>query len=142
MRLAALEATLKLYRDPDRLAERLPALRFFSRSRADIRLQAEALAPVLAKALGPLWRVTAEDCASQIGSGALPQDLLPSAALAATPFAKAGRGRALEGLAERMRGLTIPVIGRISDDRLLLDLRCLEDAAALAGVLAELGDLA
>jgi L-seryl-tRNA(Ser) seleniumtransferase len=145
LRLAALEATLKLYRDPDRLAARLPALRAFTRPQADIRGQADALAPVLARALGPSWRVSIEDCASQIGSGALPQDLLPSAALAASPIpesGKGGKGRALEALARRLRQLEIPVIGRISDDRLLLDLRCLEDVEAFSRMLASLGDAA
>ena len=64
-------------------------------------------------------------CQSQIGSGSLPVDRLPGAALTFTP--RDGRGSQLEALAARWRGLTIPVIGRIYDGRLWLDLRCLED---------------
>jgi L-seryl-tRNA(Ser) seleniumtransferase len=61
----------------------------------------------------------------QIGSGALPVDLLPS-------FALSARGHGLNRLADRLRGLPIPVIGRIEHDALLLDLRTLDDEAAFA----------
>jgi L-seryl-tRNA(Ser) seleniumtransferase len=138
LRLAALEATLKLYRDPDRLAERLPTLRAFTRPQADIRALATSLAPVLRDGLGQGWVVEVMDCASQIGSGALPQDLLPSAALAATPVAKA-KGRALQDLASRLRRAPIPVIGRIAGDRLWLDLRCVDAPEELAAQFAALG---
>src|SRR5690606_8374190 len=52
LRLAALEATLKLYRDPDRLAEKLPTLRLLSRQREDITAQALALSPKVQSAVG------------------------------------------------------------------------------------------
>jgi len=63
----------------------------------------------------------------QIGSGSLPVERLPSAGLAIAPLQRQGIGRALDRLAEALRGLPVPVIGRIADDRLLLDLRCLEN---------------
>lgn len=124
LRLAALEATLRLYRDPDRLAERLPTLRLLTRPRAAILDMAEALVAPLAAWAGAGWQVSAEECESQIGSGALPLETLPSAALAL-------RGPGLEAMAARLRALPIPVIGRIRDGALLLDLRCLEDPAPL-----------
>ncbi|MGR6800594.1 L-seryl-tRNA(Sec) selenium transferase, partial [Aeromonas veronii] len=77
MRLAAIEATLKLYRDPDRLAERLPTLRALARARNDIMTQAERLRPQLARLLGERHQVEVTDCDSQVGSGALPLDTLP-----------------------------------------------------------------
>ncbi|MCV2446006.1 L-seryl-tRNA(Sec) selenium transferase [Paracoccus sp. DMF] len=126
IRIAATEATLRLYRDPDRLAERLPTLRLLSRPLAEIRAQAERLAPMVARALG--CTVTVTPCASQIGSGALPTDTIPSAGLALTPRP--------EALAERLRGLSTPIIGRIHDGALILDLRCLPDDAALTQALA------
>jgi L-seryl-tRNA(Ser) seleniumtransferase len=138
LRLAALEATLKLYRDPDRLPERLPTLRAFTRSRQDLRLLAQRLLPVLQGALGARWSVEIIDCSSQIGSGALPLETMPSAALACRSTGKRS-GRALDDLARRLRGLFLPVIGRISEERLVLDLRCLDDEAGFVAVLAELG---
>ncbi|MTH35412.1 L-seryl-tRNA(Sec) selenium transferase [Paracoccus limosus] len=126
IRIAATEATLRLYRDPDRLAERLPTLRLLSRPQAQIRAQAERLAPRVAQVLG--CAATVIDCASQIGSGALPTDTIPSAGLALTPRP--------EALAERLRGLPTPILGRIHDGALILDLRCLPDDAALIDALA------
>ena len=67
------------------------------------------------------------DCASQIGSGALPLDTLPSAGLAIRPAGRKGGGSRLETLAASFRSLPVPVIGRIHDGALLLDLRCLDD---------------
>lgn len=133
IRLAAIEATLRLYRDPDRLAKRLPTLRMLSRPQAEIAAQAQRLlAPVAA--MLPEYRVRVVDCTSQIGSGALPVEALPSAALAFS----GGGGDAPERLAARLRALPLPVIGRISDGALLLDLRCLADDGALLGAISAL----
>jgi L-seryl-tRNA(Ser) seleniumtransferase len=65
-------------------------------------------------------------CSSQIGSGALPVDTIPSAGLAIT----ADSGSALDGLAATFRALSRPIIGRLQDGALVLDLRCLSDEAA------------
>jgi len=117
-RLAALEAVLRLYLDPDRLALRLPALRLLTRPEAEIRATAERIADG-ARATWPDREVTVMPCRSQIGSGALPVDLLPSAAVTIG-------GKALDGLAGTLRALPRPVIGRIGEGRLWLDCRCLE----------------
>ncbi len=135
LRLAALEATLRLYRDPDRLAERLPTLRLLTRPAAQIRAMAEHLAAPLAAWAGPDWRVEVVACRSQIGSGALPVETLESAGLALHPLDGAS-GRALAGLAARLRALSPPVIGAVRDAALRLDLRCLEDAAPLLAALS------
>ncbi|TCU15394.1 L-seryl-tRNA(Sec) selenium transferase [Rhizobium sullae] len=130
IRLAALEATLKLYRDPERLGERLPVMRLLSRSQPEINAQAERLAPVMQHVLNDAFRVSVIRCESQIGSGALPLTTVPSAGLALTPVE--GSGRMLAGLAAALRRLPIPVIGRIERGSLLLDLRCLEDEESFA----------
>jgi L-seryl-tRNA(Ser) seleniumtransferase len=131
IRLAAIEATLRLYRDPDRLARRLPTLRALSRSFDDVAACARRLMAPVAERLGPAWRLEVAACASQVGSGAVPLDTLPSAALAIRPAGARSPGRALAGLAAALRRLPVPVIGRIADQALVLDLRCLEDEAGL-----------
>lgn len=124
MTLAALEATLRLYQHPEVLTERLPTLRLLTRPAEEIRRLAERLLPDLAAHYAG-FAVSVAACQSQIGSGSLPVDRLPSAALTFTPHD--GRGSRLEALAARWRALPCPVIGRIDDGRLWLDLRCLED---------------
>lgn len=143
MTIAALEATLRLYRDPDRLADRLPTLRLLTRSESAILAQAERLAPAVALAFGPRVQVEVRPCRSQIGSGSLPVDRLPSACLAiGAPEGARRAGRLPERLAEAMRALPTPVIGRIEDGRLCLDLRCLDGDAAEAVFLSQLPLLA
>ncbi|GGC75379.1 L-seryl-tRNA(Sec) selenium transferase [Chelatococcus reniformis] len=137
IRLAALTATLRLYRDPARLAERLPTLRLLARRPDDIEAQARRLEPAVAAACGGAVTVEVRPCSSEIGSGALPLETLPSAALALRPLAGGGGG-ALASLAAALRRLAVPVIGRIGDGALLLDLRCLEDEAGFLGVLGAL----
>nr|WP_250901728.1 MULTISPECIES: L-seryl-tRNA(Sec) selenium transferase [unclassified Dyella] len=137
LRLAAIEATLKLYRDPDRLAERLPTLRFLARAQAAIAAQAHRLQPAVAERLGNHFDVAVGDCLSQVGSGALPLDTLASAALLIRPH---GSQAVLERLSAAMRALPQPVLGRIADGALRLDLRCLADAVE-ADLLASLAQL-
>lgn len=136
--LAALEATLVLYDDPQRAAERIPSLRMLARPADVITALAERLAPAMAKAVGDAFSVNVEPCLSQIGSGALPVDMLPSAALVARPTAAKGKGHALNTLAAALRGLPMPILGRVADDALWLDLRCLQDEAGFASQLEEL----
>jgi L-seryl-tRNA(Ser) seleniumtransferase len=128
MTLAALEATLKLYQAPELLARRLPTLRLLTRSADDIRSLAERVAPSVRAAVGDRAEVAVAACLSQIGSGSLPIDRLPSACLVITPAGKGG-GRALNRIADAFRALPLPVIGRIEDGALRFDLRCLEGEA-------------
>ncbi|MDH3234452.1 MAG: L-seryl-tRNA(Sec) selenium transferase [Alphaproteobacteria bacterium] len=143
--IAALSATLRLYEDPGRLAERLPVLRLLTTPADEIAARAERLRPALDKALGDAAAVETVPCKSQIGSGALPVDLLASTALAIRPAGgdkgkggKKGRGGRTTALAAAFRRLPVPVIGRVSDGALLLDLRCLEDEAGFVDQLAAL----
>ncbi|HEY2538829.1 MAG TPA: L-seryl-tRNA(Sec) selenium transferase [Stellaceae bacterium] len=137
IRLAALEAVLRLYADPDRLAKRLPSLRLLSRPQAEIKALACRLLPAARQAFAGIADIEIVDTRSQIGSGALPVSLLPSAALSLSPIGEMRSGAAVDALARALRRLPIPVIGRIEAGRLVLDLRCLEDEA---GFLAQLGE--
>jgi L-seryl-tRNA(Ser) seleniumtransferase len=140
VRLAALEATLKLYRDPDRLPETLPTLGFFVRPQAEIAAAAKRLMAPLGAAVGAGFKVEVAGCASQIGSGALPLETLPSAALAIRPIGRKGKGAGsrLEALAAAFRSLPVPVIGRIRDGALFFDLRCLDNEEGFRGQLGQL----
>ncbi|WP_312367288.1 L-seryl-tRNA(Sec) selenium transferase [Ensifer sp.] len=135
IRIAALEATLKLYRDPDRVKERLPTLRFLTRPEAEIAAQAARLVPTIDAMLKPHgYSASSCACHSQVGSGALPVDTIPSAGLRLT----GAGGDAPERLSASLRALPVPVVGHIRDGALILDLRCLESDAALIEALAAL----
>ena len=125
--LAALEATLRLYLRPERLTQDLPTLRLLTRPVEQIRATAQAVLPVLEAVFGARYKVEWVALQGQIGSGSLPVERLPSAGIALTPLQTKGKGRALDELAATLRQLPQPVIGRIHEDRLLLDMRCLED---------------
>lgn len=139
MTIAALSAVLKLYSNPDRLTERLPTLRILSRPAETIRASAERMRESIAAKLQDLASVEVVDCDSQIGSGALPTRRILSAGLAIRPSgAKKPSGTALEKLAAAFRNLPVPVIGRLQDGALVMDLRCLEDEAAFLAQLSRL----
>ena len=139
--IAALTAVLSLYLDPDSLPQRLPVLRLLTRPLDDVRAAAERIAPRVATAVEAVASVTVISCSSEIGSGALPTQEIPSAGLALRPASGRASGRALTGIAAAFRQLPVPVIGRIQDDAFVLDLRCLDDEAAFIEQLSSLQDL-
>jgi len=135
MTLAALEAVLRLYADPDRLTQRVPALRWLTRPAEALQSMATDLQPIMqgwldARSGAGRWKAEVVNLKSQIGSGALPVESLPSAGLCIRSKAKA-RGTDLQALAKHLRELPLPVIGRIAQDALWLDLRCLDDPRSL-----------
>ena len=130
--IAALGSILRLYADPDRLAERLPVLIHLTRSPEELAALARRLAPALSQKLENTADVTVADCMSQVGSGSLPVERLPSIALAIRPISgKRSGGRVLARLSDAFRNLPIPVIGRITKGALLFDLRCADDEESL-----------
>jgi L-seryl-tRNA(Ser) seleniumtransferase len=142
--LAALEPTLRLYLDPDGLARSLPTLRLLTRPLDEIEAAAARLAAALTAVLPPPYEAATIACRSQIGSGALPVDLLPSAGVQVrSTAARRQRDRDVQQLAAALRALPRPVVGRIEDHALVLDCRCLLDADAVGQVLvASRADLA
>ena len=140
--LAALEPVLALYRAPELLADRLTTLRLLTRPQTQMQLQAGRLQAVVQQAVGDAYTVQAATMFSQIGSGALPVDQLPSYGLVLR-HAGAGRsGRPLKRLEAWLRALPRPVIGRVSQDALWLDLRCLEERDEAAFIAQLQGDQA
>jgi L-seryl-tRNA(Ser) seleniumtransferase len=116
--LAALAATLRLYREAPDLPTVLPVLRWLTRPLAEMEAIGRAVAPELAARLGPGHVVSLVESEAEAGSGALPVAPLPSRALAVEHPT-----RSAEELAARFRAARPPVLGRIHGDRFLLDLR-------------------
>lgn len=141
--LAALEATLTLYLQPEILTSELPTLRLLTRPLAHIQATAQALLTPLGQALAPRYTASVVELSSQIGSGSLPVERLPSAGIAIAPVldGRRGTGTALDALARALRALPLPVIGRVQDDRLVLDCRCLEEPRLLTDQLATLREV-
>ena len=97
-----------------------------ARPLTEIDSLARTIFPAFKQKLKNIANVSLEPCKSQIGSGALPLDLLESRAIVIKPLAKKGEtDAALQKLAEEFRNLPVPVIGRIRDGSLVFDLRCL-----------------
>ena len=137
MTLAALDAILMLYANPARLREELPTLRYLTRPRDDIERQAQRVLPHLAAALGSAATARVAACSSQIGSGSLPVDSLPSAGIAVEAVGRNARSAA-QRIAAAFRALPVPVIGRVTEGAFLMDLRCLDDEAGFIAQLERL----
>ncbi|HEX2830921.1 MAG TPA: L-seryl-tRNA(Sec) selenium transferase [Burkholderiales bacterium] len=137
MTLAALEAVLQLYSNPERLKQELPTIRHLTRTRLEIEQQAQRLLPAVTRALNGKAGARIVECSSQIGSGSLPVDSLPSAGIAVEGLAK-NKSSAAQRIAAAFRALPVPVIGRVNEGAFLIDLRCLDDEAEFTAQLGKL----
>ena len=135
--LAALAEVLKLYGDPGRLDQELPLLVQLRQPVAGLMARAAALCAALRDAFAPAFTLCACATESEVGSGALPVATLASGALAFDATAVRHKTVELERLATALRQATPPVIGRINEQRLLLDLRTCHDDGVLQGALAD-----
>lgn len=127
--LAGLEATLRLYRDPERALREIPTLRMLRAGADEVRARAEAMA-VRLRALGvPCAAVPHEGA---VGGGTYPDVTLPSWAVRLDPSGGA------EGLVSALRRQDPPVVGRVEDEGVLLDLRTVDpdEEDALVGAVA------
>ena len=123
MTLAALEATLRRYRQSPNIVDEIPTLRAFTRSVVEVRGMGQSLLPKLETILGIDFHLALEDSTSQIGSGAMPTEELPTVVITvAHPKLSAN------AIAKKFRQADPPIIGRIQDDKFLLDLRTIFDA--------------
>jgi L-seryl-tRNA(Ser) seleniumtransferase len=121
--LAALEATLRRYRQSPNIVEEIPTLRAFTRPLEEIRKMSEVLLPELQKALGAEFELRLEESTAQIGSGALPTEELPTLVVTIEH-----QKMSANSIAQKFRAANPPIIGRINNDRFLLDLRCIFNA--------------
>lgn len=119
MTLAALEAALRLYEDADMAKERIPVLKMLSIPQAELKRRAERLADALTAACGGL-RFAAVPCQDEPGGGALPTVLLDG-------WAVAVEGENCDRLDAYLRACPVPIVARISKDRLLVSVRTLMD---------------
>ena len=123
--LAGLEAVLRLYRNPETLPQRLTVLQLLTRPESEMQAQALRLMPQMqASLLTRGLTLHTRPVKSQIGSGSLPVERLPSVALAIEASTKAHE-KTVVRLERLLRASPTAVIGRLSDKTLLLDLRCL-----------------
>jgi L-seryl-tRNA(Ser) seleniumtransferase len=121
--IAALEATLRVYQQSANAVGEIPTLRAFTRPMADIERMGAGLMPKLQDALGPEFRLSLEDSTAQMGSGALPTEEIPTKVVTIQHD-----GMSADRISARFRSARPPIIGRIRDDRFLLDLRAVFDA--------------
>ena len=139
MTLAALTAVLKLYLTPELLDKDLPTLKDLSRPASEIKKFGEALLPATAAVINERFQADLVPTKSQIGSGALPIDVLPSWALAIRSCAELNADQDIVDFASKLRLGEPSIIGRIHDSQLLFDLRTLYDPAPLLSALEAIG---
>lgn len=117
MTLAALAATLRIYRDPEMAAQRIPLLSLLGTSIENLKNRAERLAPQIAST-GVVEQAEPLSDVTFLGGGSVPAQELATYCVAVTP-----RGRSVDALARALRHGEVSVMGRVHNDRLLLDLR-------------------
>jgi L-seryl-tRNA(Ser) seleniumtransferase len=138
--LTALESTLRLYRDPRSALERIPTLRMLTLPEPVIDRSARRLEALLTEIGDPRLKLQRQACISKAGGGSLPLLELPSHGVAATI-----EGRSANQLERALRALRPPIIGRIENDRFLMDCRTLRDedhGLIRSGFETILGDIA
>lgn len=120
--LSGLEAVLRLYFDEEKALAAIPTLAMLTMPLEVIDRRARRLRRLVAKSLGPVCRVELKDISSMVGGGSLPEQPLPSRGVALAPL-----NLSVNELEKSLRELPLPVLGRIEDGRLLLDLRTVAD---------------
>jgi L-seryl-tRNA(Ser) seleniumtransferase len=118
--LAALEATLRLYLDPQKALEKIPALKMLSMPAATLQVRCDELLPRITQSLGEVVDCTIIEATATVGGGALPLAELPGRVIALVP-----KRLSVNELTTRLRSCEPPVIGRIQEDRFLIDPRTL-----------------
>ncbi|VAW37837.1 L-seryl-tRNA(Sec) selenium transferase [hydrothermal vent metagenome] len=119
--LSALEATLRLYLKPKELAEALPTIRHLSRPLDELEATARAAAELLKGRLGPGYSVEPRRGESIVGSGSLPGHTIPTWVLEITHGSMSP-----EKIFRLFLDGATPVLGRVSKDKFILDIRTID----------------
>lgn len=117
---ATLELVLQEYLSEEKAIQNLPVLRMITKSYDEVLKEAKSLAGMLKRA-GFAAKIGVEDTESQIGGGSLPLERIPSAAVTVKP-----EHISVAELEERMRHLEMPIIPRMANDTIFLDVRTIE----------------
>ncbi len=120
--LAALEATLRLYLDPQKALAQIPTLKMLSLPASELQQQCETLLPKIMESIGHAGDCTIIAATATVGGGALPLAKLPGRAIAVTP-----KNMSVNELITRLRSCDPAVIGRVQDDQFLIDPRTLNN---------------
>ncbi|AOY60594.1 MULTISPECIES: L-seryl-tRNA(Sec) selenium transferase [Desulfococcus] len=118
MTLAALETTLRIYRDPRKAVQAIPTLRMLIIPLSEIQQRAERFTALMTASRSERLRLSILDGFSRVGGGALPLQELPTRCVSL-----AIDGISTAAIERRMRRHIPPVIGRIEADRFILDFR-------------------
>lgn len=129
--LSALEATLRHYLFPDKLAENLPTLQLLTQSLESLQHKAEQLKTTLHKRLDSRYLLQIEPSLAQIGSGALPTEQIPSIAVTIS----ASKQSDLLDLEKHFKTYPQPIIARIHQQKMWLDLRSVAEFGELVEML-------
>ncbi|HHF3486040.1 TPA: L-seryl-tRNA(Sec) selenium transferase [Haemophilus influenzae] len=132
--LAGLEATLRLYLNPEKLTEKLPTLRLLTQPLKQLKINAMRLKERLESRLNSQFEIQIEDSQAQIGSGSQPMERIPSMAVTIAEKTNVK----LSALSARFKQLSQPIIGRMENGKIWLDLRSLADIETLLNTLDEL----
>jgi len=142
MTLAALEATLRLYLDPELARQRVPTLAMMTKSLVSLRAQASKLGALLRRHLSERLDIGIRPGVSRVGGGAFPEADLPTALVTLAPLPETNLS--VEGLRMALLSTDPPLVGRVEDGALCLDPRTLapdEHALVLAALRQALGDI-
>ncbi|MCX7919206.1 MAG: L-seryl-tRNA(Sec) selenium transferase [bacterium] len=121
--IAALEATLKLYLNEEKLAQTLPTLYWLTRPLPEIEKVANEAAEQLKFIFGNKVTIKVTDGYSEVGSGALPEEKIPTKLITLVPIKVS-----VQELASVFRKNNPPIIGRIHAKKFILDPRCIPSA--------------
>ncbi len=134
MTLAALEATLKLYLDPQKALQKVPTLQMLSLSEDELQQRCEALLPKVKEVVADMADCTIIEATATVGGGALPLSELPGRVIALKL-----KSLSLHELTSRLRSCDPPVVGRVQDEQFLIDPRTLnrDDEAHLINTLGQ-----